>query len=146
MAKVSRSMLKSIVKECLVEILAEGLSGGDTQELNESLQNNYTEKSQKSTRMNSAKGSSTNKVVNPNFEDKTKQIISNATSDPVMASLLEDTAKTTLQEQNSADSSKRFVAKSNDAYSQIAGESDPMELFGGVSNNWASLAFSDAKS
>ena len=37
MAKVSRSMLKSIVKECLVELLAEGLSGGDTASLNESL-------------------------------------------------------------------------------------------------------------
>ena len=37
MTKVSRSMLKSIVKECLVELLAEGLSGGDTSSLNESL-------------------------------------------------------------------------------------------------------------
>jgi hypothetical protein len=37
MAKVSRSALKSIVKECLVELLAEGLTGGDTQELNESI-------------------------------------------------------------------------------------------------------------
>ena len=37
MAKVNRSMLKSIVKECLVELLAEGLSKGDASSLNESL-------------------------------------------------------------------------------------------------------------
>lgn len=145
MAKVSRSMLKSIVKECLVELLAEGLSGGDTESLNESLQRNYIEKPQRSTRMNSIKSSSTSKVVNPNFEEKTRQIISSATSDPIMASLLEDTAKTTLQEQNSADSPNKFTAKPTDSYSQAVSESDPMELFGGASNNWASLAFSDAK-
>ena len=145
MAKASRSMLKSIVKECLVEILAEGLTGGDTQELNESLKRNHSEKSQKKFRMMSENVSPANKVINPNFEDKTKQIISNATSDPVMASLLEDTAKTTLQEQNSADSPNKFTAKPTDSYSQAVSESDPMELFGGSSSNWASLAFSDVK-
>lgn len=145
MAKVSRSMLKSIVKECLVEILAEGLTGGDTQELNESLERRHLESPQKKSRMMSEKSSSLNKVVNPNFEEKTRQIISSATSDPIMASLLEDTAKTTLQEQNSADSPNKFTAKPTDSYSQAVSESDPMELFGGASNNWASLAFSDAK-
>ena len=142
MAKVSRSMLKSIVKECLVELLAEGLSGGDTASLNEnlSLKKTYNESNQDFV---SAKRSSKNKVVNPNFEKKTKQIISQATKDPIMASILEDTASTTLQEQNSADRPNKFTAKPTDTYSKIASESDPMEMFGGASNNWASLAFSD---
>ena len=86
---------------------------------------------------------SSNKVVNPNFEQKTKQIISQATDDPIMASILEDTAQTTLQEQNTADRPNQFNAKPTDTYSQIASESDPMEMFGGASNNWAALAFSD---
>ena len=44
MAKVSRDMLKGLVKECLVEILAEGLTGGDTEELNESFSMSKTKK------------------------------------------------------------------------------------------------------
>lgn len=137
MAKVSRSMLKSIVKECLVELLAEGLSGGDTTSLNESLnvKSNYENVS--------VKKESSNKVLNPNFEKKTKQIISQATKDPVMASILEDTAQTTLQEQNTADQPNKFSAKNIDVFSQAVSESDPMEMFGGSSSNWASLAFSD---
>ena len=142
MAKVSRSMLKGIVKECLVELLAEGLSGGDTRELNESIDNNAVsfKNSVKRTQKPAAK-----KVVNESFEENTRKVISNTTSDPVMASLLEDTAKTTLQEQNSADSSNRFAAKATDSYSGVVDSSDPVELFGEASNNWAALAFSDNK-
>jgi hypothetical protein len=140
MAKVNRSMLKSIVKECLVELLAEGLSGGDTSSLNESLTLKSVHKEQD---FKPAKRSSQDKVVNPNFEQKTKQIISQATKDPIMASILEDTAQTTLQEQNTADRPNQFVAKPTDTYSQIASENDPMEMFGGASSNWAALAFSD---
>ena len=135
-------MLKSIVKECLVELLAEGLSGGDTRELNESISNNAVsfKNSVKRTQKPAAK-----KVVNESFEENTRKVISNTTSDPVMASLLEDTAKTTLQEQNSADSSNRFSAKATDSYSRAIDSSDPVELFGEASNNWAALAFSDNK-
>jgi hypothetical protein len=136
MAKVSRSMLKSIVKECLVELLAEGLSGGDTESLNESLSLRDTIPSKSET-------FSSSKVANPRFEEKTKQIISQATKDPIMASILEDTAQTTLQEQNGADRPNQFTAKPTDTYSQIANESDPMSMFEGASENWATLAFSD---
>jgi len=136
MAKVSRSMLKSIVKECLVELLAEGLSGGDTESLNESL-------SLKDAIPSTAETFSSSKVVNHRFEEKTKQVISQATKDPIMASILEDTAQTTLQEQNGADRPNQFTAKPTDTYSQIASESDPMSMFEGASENWASLAFSD---
>ena len=141
MAKVSRSMLKSIVKECLVELLAEGLSGGDTSSLNESL-NSEPKATFKQTMM-PEENKSSNKVINPNFEKKTKQLISQATKDPIMASMLEDTAQTTLQEQNTADRPNQFTAKPTDAYSQIVSDADPMEMFGGVSNNWAALAFSE---
>ena len=141
MPKVSRSMLKSIVKECLVELLTEGLSGGDTSSLNENLTANYSTK-KKNNVLKQNKNSTPDKVVNPNFEKKTKQIISQATNDPIMASILEDTASTTLQEQNGADRPNQFTAKPTDTYSQIASESDPMEMFGGSSGNWASLAFS----
>lgn len=142
MAKVSRSMLKSIVKECLVELLAEGLSEGDSQDLSESF--SHSKKSGKKSLKSIAVGSNNkSNVINPRFEEKTKQLISNATKDPVMASILEDTASTTLQEQNGADRPNQFTAKPTDTYSQIASESDPMEMFEGSSSNWAALAFSN---
>ena len=140
MAKVSRSMLKSIVKECLVELLAEGLSGGDTSSLNESLTSTNSTSNFKQAAMPTQ---SSKKVVNERFEDNTNKVISQATNDPIMASILQDTAKTTLQEQNGVDRPNQFTAKPTDTYSQIASESDPMEMFEGAANNWASLAFSD---
>ena len=136
MAKVSRSMLKSIVKECLVEILAEGITGGDVEELNERLSSRIREAKTRPSRK---------KVTNENFEENTKRAISKATNDPMMAELLADTAKTTLQEQNGADSPNKFTAKSTDSYSKIVESNDPMELFGNSSSNWAHLAFADNK-
>lgn len=141
MAKVSRDMLKGLVKECLVEILAEGLTGGNTEELNESFSMSKPKKNFKQT-MKEVEKPASQKFVNESFEENTQKIISQATNDPIMAAILSDTAKTTLQEQNTADRPNQFNAKPTDTYSQIASESDPMELFGGASNNWASLAFS----
>ena len=143
MAKVSRSMLKSIVKECLVELLAEGLSGGDTESLTESIEKRPRKSIPSEPQSDVYSNFNKQMKVNASFEEKTKQVISNATSDPIMASLLEDTAKTTLQEQNTADRPNQFTAKPTDTYSQAVSESDPMEMFGGASNNWAALAFSD---
>jgi len=140
MAKVSRNMLKSIVKECLVELLAEGLSGGDTSSLNESL---APVNSTSSFKKSSIPIQSSEKVVNERFEDNTNKVISQATNDPVMASILQDTAKTTLQEQNGADRPNQFTAKPSDTYSQVVNESDPMEMFSGSADKWANLAFSE---
>ena len=143
MAKVSRSMLKSIVKECLVEILAEGITGGDVEELNESFKGT---KPKLMPRIHEEKArSSRKKVTNDSFEENTKKAISKATNDPIMAELLADTAKTTLQEQNGADSPSKFTAKPTDSYSRIVENNDPMELFGNSSSNWANLAFADNK-
>ena len=141
MTKVNRSMLKNIVKECLVELLAEGLSDGNVEDLNESFS---SPKSLKKS-MPVSRSQEQQKVPNQSFEENTRKIISQTTNDPIMADILSDTAKTTLQEQNTADRPNRFTAKPTDTFSQIANESDPMEMFEGASNNWAALAFSDNK-
>ena len=143
MAKVSRSMLKNIVKECLVEILAEGITGGDVEELNESFEET---KPRLMPRIHEEKvRPSRKKVTNESFEQNTQKAISKATNDPIMAELLADTAKTPLQQQNGADSPSKFTAKPTDSYSRIVESNDPMELFGDSSSNWAHLAFSDNK-
>ena len=139
MAKVSKSLLKEIVKECLVEILAEGLTGGDVKTLKENVENVSYAHNRNIQKMLPPKN--TKKVTNKKFKENTKKAISAATKDPVMASLLADTAKTTLQEQNQADGPANFAGKPTDNASKIVSESDPSELFGESSNNWAHLAF-----
>ena len=151
MAKLSKNLLKEIVKECLIELLSEGISNGDSSSLTESL-NAKTRKidTNNTTRQHSVKKKNIdrmlpkeNSIKNENFERKTQEVINNATKDPIMAELLADTAQTTLQEQNSADQPNKFTARGHDNASKIVESSDPTELFGGASNNWAHLAFFD---
>ena len=138
MAKVSKKILKSIVKECLVEILAEGLTGGDTVSLNESI-NTHTHSNKNLSRMLPPN----KKVKNQNFEKKVNNVIQNATNDPVMASILADTAKTTLQEQNQNDNPGKFITGHKDNAARAVSEADPTKMFGEAASNWAQLAFSN---
>ncbi len=135
MAKVNRNTLKEIVKECLVEILAEGLSDGKTQ----SLQENFDKFSRpnKPTRPKTIQ----RKKENPSFKANTKKAIETVTNDPIMASIFADTAQNTLQEQISAEG--RSPVAPGDQAAQIVSQKDPSELFGESSGNWAALAFSD---
>jgi hypothetical protein len=64
------------------------------------------------------------------------------TNDPVMTAIFEDTAMTTLQEQSAAEHGS--PAGRGDAASLVAADNDPTDLFGGSSQNWAALAFSDS--
>ena len=144
MAKVTKEVLKEIVKECLVEILAEGISGGNVASLNESIETHVPQrKPQRNTQSRLMKNilPPKEKVRNEGFERNLNKTISNATQDPVMAALLADTAKTTLQEQNGADSANRFAARPTDSASQVVANTDPTELFAESASNWAQLAF-----
>ena len=146
MAKLSRETLKEIVKECLVERLSEGISGGDTKSLTESFNTVSSQNSAKSININRMLPPKKEKSVNENFEKNLDKTISATTSDPVMAELLADTARTTLQEQNASDQPNKFVARGHDQASMIAEQHNPEDLFGGeTANNWAKLAFFDGK-
>jgi len=69
-----------------------------------------------------------------------KEAISSITSDPLMAAIFSDTAKTTLMEQGRAEK-QNIVA--TDYASRIAGENDPVDIFGNeVAGSWEKLAFS----
>jgi hypothetical protein len=129
MAKVSRSILKSLVKECLVEILAEGLAGS----------NNKIHESKKV----AAKRAPVRRKKPAVKKNVIPETIKGMTDDPLMQSIFADTARTTLTEQTDAESNPRLVA--GDAISQVVDQNDPNELFGEVANNWESLAFSEKK-
>jgi len=71
-----------------------------------------------------------------------KEVINKMTDDPLMASIFADTAKTTLQEQVDAERKGGNVVAGGDAASLAIAQSDPMDLFGEVAENWSKMAFS----
>lgn len=147
MSKLSRDTLKEIVKECLIELLSEGLTKGNVNKLSESInlssKKNVVEKN--SVNKNISKILPTKKELNNKFVENTNKIISKATNDPILAEIFADTAVTTLQEQNSADQTGKFIANSNDTYKNIVSNNNPEDIFGDASSNWAHLAFGDNK-
>jgi hypothetical protein len=71
-----------------------------------------------------------------------KESINKMTDDPLMASIFADTAKTTLQEQIDAERKGGNGLVGSDAASLVVAQSDPMDIFGDVADNWAKMAFS----
>ena len=122
--KITKNVLKTVVKECLIEILSEGFSLSKTRS-----------ESDISSTINEVK--KTPREKSSNFDDLIKQTSESLTSDPVLSSIFEDTAKTTLQEQ--LNSPKSILA--GDRASYRAATTDPTDLFGESASKWASLAF-----
>jgi hypothetical protein len=168
MNKKSKIALKHIVKECLIEILAEGLVGNNQATLRESremrgtLQEAYensntrnisqkklsearhvVESRQPVQRRKSYLDSITtgiDKAVPVN--DNVKKQIKNVTNDPVMQDIFADTAATTLREQKEGSRpSGPAISAQGDQAAKIVDQSLPEELFGGSASKWASLAF-----
>tara|TARA_A100001515_G_scaffold79976_1_gene63486 strand:- start:621 stop:1118 length:498 start_codon:yes stop_codon:yes gene_type:complete len=161
-AKLTKKVIKSIVKECLVEILSEGIgapalleSNGDTRPGSRKSLNSSVGERQKSSyrrRMGLDKiqfgNSEGGEVKNENFEKNIKGAASAMTSDPVLSSILADTARTTLQEQLGAESTGPGGASipssmAGDAAERIVANSNPEEMFGESASKWAQLAFAD---
>jgi len=157
MEKLSRSLLKSIVKECIVEIFQESFfeSNHNISMISESEKSLRTKNGlsrnqgrDKKRIMNSVPKEDGRLVRNESFDRKIDNITSNMTSDPVFADIFKDTANTTLQNQIGAESKTKLSAgfgmqPGADKASFVASQSDPMELFSESANKWASLAFSN---
>ena len=128
--KVTKQALKKLVKECLVEILSEGL--GDKQK---------KRMSKTPSRSAQPRRRAPDLV---HFNDTVNEAVGALTNDPVMASIFEDTAKTTLQEQISAGTPAQ-ASHPGGLSSPNSGEliGDPSEIFETSAKNWASLAFLD---
>jgi len=141
-AKLTKSALKSIVKECLVEILQEGLltTQAVIKESRSQPRPRNPSSAKKSVRrvgldnITFSKNSS-NDDLKKNIQETTRSM----TDDPVLSSILADTAMTTLQDQFRAD--KKGSAAGGDSAALQAARSNPEELFGDASSKWADLAF-----
>ena len=161
MAKISRSGIKSIVKECLIEILEEGISPSSTM-MSESRSSTPT-RSSRSRRQDTPRANGRGHVSNrrpaldnmrvggdSGMDSAINQAASNMTSDPVLSSIFADTARTTLQEQFGAERSGPGgttlpTAASGDQFAREMSVSDPSEVFSESSSKWAHLAFSENK-
>jgi hypothetical protein len=131
MAKVSRSKLKGLIKECLIEILTEGVSTG------------VKKVPVAKRRVNEVVARRTPALDNIRFEENVSAVVSQITDDPMMASIFADTASTTLQEQLDAEQrgGSSMPSGNMDSAMYQASNSDPMDLFADVADNWATLAF-----
>lgn len=170
MSKLSRSVIKEIVKECIVEIFAESFFNDDNKLMkenkryrnnsgnNSSKYDNLNDRSLKSQRPRTSNHENTRSQhldniaynnedirVNEAYDNKINRITSKMTNDPVMANIFKDTAATTLQQQIGAESSKGVsILAGGDAAAKKAYNSDPTELFSESANKWAQLAFADS--
>ena len=163
MAQFTKSHLKSLVKECLIEILREGTS--DEKSNNNNQVSSITESENKrytkplgslanrrshldNVSWNSDDKQQSNVKKNKNLQKNVEAVANSLTSDPVLSSIFQDTAMTTLQEQSSATrmgpgGSSLPTAAAGDNASRMAAQSAPAELFSESAGKWAHLAFSD---
>lgn len=128
--KMTRQALKGIVKECLVEILSEGISA-------KNVSTKKTDNASRQARIERIKQEEQRLVEHrKKFDRKIDTAVSNLTDDSVMRDILADTARTTLQEQ-----------LSHEGNSPSGGSPgvDIGSLFDQSETNWASLAFADKK-
>jgi hypothetical protein len=159
--KMTRQDLKGLVKECLVEILSEGLVGTQ-QTINESKQSATPQRlagsasaaSQQRARVNTAEKIS----FLPNREemkrsasrprtDTSQQLARSLTSDPVLADIFADTARNGAHHQMNESAAgvrhEQMIATAGDAAAKMMLQSDPTDVFGEASGKWAALAFAE---
>jgi hypothetical protein len=146
--KITKDDLKFIVKECLIEILSEGLSSENSLRLSEGVRGNKNSK--KNTQISTKKKSYLDNISYGDKSKKNKNIRTNISDNSVLNEIFADTAQNTLQEQIAAESHKsRNVAmpgRNSDNASKIVANHTPEEIFGGdAASKWSQLAFFDSQ-
>jgi len=126
---ITKGQLKAIVKECLVEILAEGI-GTTKQQVFENAVKVVKPKQQVHRRGQNVKYSQT----------MAETIKREAGGNSLMASIFADTAEKTLP--TMMNESRTQQPQSTGQYERVVSQSTPEELFGDdVASKWAELAF-----
>lgn len=148
MAKISRNALKGLVKECLVEILNEGMGNKHTAQASmESSRYPIKESRSQSRKRNPAKRSASLDNVSYNSaaaDERKKEAVDALTEDPLMASIFADTHNTTMMSQGEGRGSmNESVALQGDMAARAMSQNDPSDVFGDAASNWAHLAFSE---
>ena len=152
MSKFTRSELKNLVKECLVEILSEGLArpqvaahpthGSTAKAQVDRLPSRSASGALNSTVFGQAarSGRSREAYGAPAVRGSSAlaESVGSLTGDPVMAQILADTATTTLLEQSQADTDRPGSPSMHESIGA------PDEIFSDSAQHWATLAFAAA--
>jgi hypothetical protein len=130
--KLSRDQLKSLVKECLVEILAEGVGGALKERIERPVKKTIHERLDEPTRSHEGD----QPLPTQALKDAVKE---SAGGDPIMESILADTASKTLPQMLRTDKGCNVAGG---RIEQIVAASKPEEIFGeDAASKWADLAF-----
>ena len=133
MSKLKRSALKSVVKECLLEILSEGI--------NPNLQQSASVQPMGNAVAQESLNNMQESTVKEN-DKSMKDAIAGITSDPILANVLSDTAKTTLVEQAGADRQGQ-LRQMRVTTPNMQTHAHTQEHDG--DSHWAALAFAEKK-
>jgi hypothetical protein len=133
MSKLKRSALKSVVKECLLEILSEGI--GTNTNAAEIIQSRGNAAAQQDLSENTERHTQNNSM---------KDAIAGITDDPILAEVLGDTAKTTLVEQAGADRQGQLSQMRTTSKGGMTDDREDQQEPDGASH-WSALAFADKK-
>mgnify|MGYP001290819147 CR=1 FL=1 len=143
MATVKRSVLKEIVKECLLEILFEGIDSEPGYEEEEPIREARRPKRRatRPSQKRNVRPEKTERVQSTKrkklHEDFVHSAVGELTQDPMMASIFADTAQTTLQEQ------REGRRPPSDTASAIVDNAEDLETIFEGAGNWAAIAFPD---
>jgi hypothetical protein len=156
--KMTRQDLKGLVKECLVEILSEGLVETQrtltearqvaTPKLSGSEQHNATAARPRTSTADKIsflpKKEEMRRATTP---DNSHHLARSLTSDPVLADIFADTARSGAHRQMNESSAgvrhEQMVATAGDKAAKMMLQSDPTDVFGDAAGKWASLAFAE---
>lgn len=136
--KLSKSELKEIVKECLVEILNEGLGG--------SIAPSLVAKNKFQNPVNKSLSDSVRRPTPRPTSQLKEAIAREAGGNKIMESILADTAASTLPKfLQAGDGKTHMPAVGGGIAEQLVAQTNPEDLFGDeATSKWASLAFMDS--
>ena len=147
---MTKQQLKSIVKKCLLEILQEGLGNSVANQKITGTSYPPPQRQQSSSMTQKKRISPLDMPATPYGQKKSSlsaAIKAESRGDPVMASILADTARTTLPKMMSNGDSSALTESNRSAHSigqQEQFNGTPEQVFGEeVASKWADLAFMD---
>jgi hypothetical protein len=135
--KMTRNELKDLVKECLVEILSEGM--GNSAKLKESFA--FQEKKAQKKPADMISYGQRNQIMD---KKRISEVIkTESKGDPILAAILADTASTTLPNML-MNEGHNHTPQPVGSVERIVASTNPEELFGDeAASKWAALAFMD---
>jgi len=137
---ITKQQLKSIVKECLVEILAEGMGSSTGASINEAARKSPTHPPVLST--SNVLRQNASKIKLQQTSAIKEAIRREAGGNDIMASILADTAEKTLPTMLENDRSRLAPPTVGGVVERAVASHTPEELFGEeAASKWADLAF-----